>query len=91
MGGGAEAAAQWRMVDSWLVFKCADGNDDASPTLTGCVLLFCLSEVDVRLLIEEPRATAVKKNKTKQKKTAQCSRNLCCPFSEMQFELFFFF
>ncbi len=44
-----------------------DGNDDASPTATGCVLLFCLSEVDVRLLIEEPRATAVK-NKTKQKK-----------------------
>lgn len=42
-----------------------DGNDDASSTVTGSVLLFCLSEVDFRLLTEEPRATAVK-NKTVQ-------------------------
>lgn len=48
------------------------------------VLLFCLCEVDVRLPTEEPWATAVKK-KTKQtkQKTAQCSKNVCCRFSEM--------
>lgn len=65
-----------------------DVDDDASASVTGCVLLFCLCEVDVRLLTEEHRATAVKKQTNK--KTAQCSRNLCRPFSEMQFELFFF-
>lgn len=87
-------AAQWRMEDSWLVFSllmAGDDGNDASPTVTGCVL-FILSEIDVRLLTEEPRATAVNKTKTKQKeKTAQCSRNFCCPFSEMQFFLSFFF
>lgn len=42
-----------------------DGEDDAPATVTGCVLLFCPSEVDVRLLTEEPLATAVKNNKQK--------------------------
>lgn len=45
-----------------------DGDDEAPATVTGCVLLFCPSEVDVRLLTGEPLATAVK---NKQKK--QCS------------------
>lgn len=69
-----------------------DGNDEASPRATGCVLFFCLSGIHVRLQREEPRATVVKgKKPTKKKKgqTAQCSRNFCCPFTEMQFHFFF--
>lgn len=54
-----------------LLMAGDDGND-ASPTVTGCVL-FILSEIDVRLLTEEPRATAVNKTKTKQKKKKQRS------------------
>lgn len=68
-----------------------DGNDEASPTATGCVLFFCLSGIHVRLQREEPRATVVKGKKTqKTGQTAQCSRNFCCPFTEMQFHFFFF-
>lgn len=61
LGGG------WRTHGWCLIMLMAgdDGNDDASSTVTGSVLLFCLSEVDFRLLTEEPRATAVK-NKTVQ-------------------------
>lgn len=47
-----------------------DSNNDTSGTVTGCVLLFCRSEVDVRLLTEEPRATAVK-NKHKKNSAVQ--------------------
>lgn len=38
-----------------------DDKNDALPTRTGCVLEICLSEVDVRLLMEKPWATTVKK------------------------------
>lgn len=72
----------------WCVGMLMAG-DDASPTVTGCVLLFCLSEVEVRLLIEEPRATAVKKQQRKQKQRSAVE-TFVVRFLKCNLNLFFF-
>lgn len=67
-----------------------DGNDEASPTATGCVLFFCLSGIHVRLQREEPRATVVKGKNTKQDKQRSAvetsvARLLKCNFTFFSF------
>lgn len=69
-----------------------DGNEEASPRATGCVLFFCLSGIHVRLQREEPRATVVKgKNPTKkQNKQGSAVETSAARLLKCNFTFFFF-
>lgn len=68
----------------WSLSPLAAGDDVIMmPQSSDKLCAFMLSVVEVGLLTEEPRATAVKNNNKTNKIKAQCSRNLRWPFSEM--------
>ena len=88
--------------DSWLVFKDADGwwwwwgwrpsNSDRLCAFILSVWSRCQApDRGATGHSGEKQQTKKIKIKTVQRSVVQCSRNLCCPFSEMRFELLFFF
>ena len=91
LGSTRSISAWWAgavRTPGWCVSVLMAG-EDASPTVTGCVLLFCLSEVEVRLLVEEPRGHSGEKTTTEKNNSAVQKKLLLSVFWNAIWTFFF--